>query len=359
MTKICFLIYAPDYKDNIGGNLALHSLAENLSLLGQEVYITSKKTRGFLNLKFVPKNKKVWDILSRENTVLVYPEIISDNPLNGKYICRWLLNNPGEFTSFDKFVPEGKLFKFAEGFNYKNYSAQIPVLRSFISKESIFKTNKKFIKREGTFYTLRKGKYKLNKLKIDPSWKEIKIVDDFMTDIYLKDIFQKAKYFISYDHASYLTIIAALCGCISIVIPSDDFPKETWRRMFPGQKYGVAYGFDDIQYAKETMPFVRENLRNLQIQSLKNIAKFIDYWNKLICEEKNRKYEKFNLNIDLLLEMVVKVDSRDRVYYLNNKLKREASMKNIFSFFIFFSRVLLLKLKKIYSSLSKSLNFFK
>ena len=47
MSKICFLIYAPDYKDNIGGHLALHSLAENLSLLGQEVYITSKKQGAF------------------------------------------------------------------------------------------------------------------------------------------------------------------------------------------------------------------------------------------------------------------------------------------------------------------------
>ena len=43
--KITYIIYSPDYENSIGGSLALHSLSENLSLLGEEVYITCEKKK--------------------------------------------------------------------------------------------------------------------------------------------------------------------------------------------------------------------------------------------------------------------------------------------------------------------------
>ena len=101
--KITYIIYSPDYENSIGGTLALHSLSENLSLLGEEVYITCEKKRKNSLAKSISIKSNFWSFLSKENTVVIYPEIIVDNPLKAKHICRWLLNNPGAFKKFNGF----------------------------------------------------------------------------------------------------------------------------------------------------------------------------------------------------------------------------------------------------------------
>ena len=90
MVERCtYIIYGFDYSNNVGGNLALHSLAENLALLGEEVYITCKKIRKHSLVKTLDPNEDIWSILSKEKTIVIYPEIISENPLGAKNVCRF------------------------------------------------------------------------------------------------------------------------------------------------------------------------------------------------------------------------------------------------------------------------------
>jgi hypothetical protein len=50
---------------------------------------------------------------------------------------------------------------------------------------------------------------------------------------------------------------------------------------------GVAYGFDDIKWANETIGLVRENLLQLEMKDKKTIDDFIKYWeNKIFKNEK-------------------------------------------------------------------------
>ena len=57
MKKCVYIIFAFDYNNSVGGNLALHSLAENLALIGEEVYITCKDKRNHSLAKSINTNK--------------------------------------------------------------------------------------------------------------------------------------------------------------------------------------------------------------------------------------------------------------------------------------------------------------
>ena len=76
------------------------------------------------------------------------------------------------------------------------------------------------------------------------------------------EIFNRCEYFVSYDPCTFLSIIAAFCGCISIVYPVEGLSKEEWLSTIAVKKYmqekqinvlyGVAYGLEEIEWAKST-----------------------------------------------------------------------------------------------------------
>ena len=330
MNSCTYIIYGFDYNNSVGGNLALHSLAENLALLGEEVYITCNSKRENTLVKSLDPNKDIWSHLSIDNTVVVYPEIIWDNPLKAQNICRWLLNTPGTFNNFSKFEPKGTLFRFNKSFKYDNENNDIPLLNSYISKVKIFNPpHFKNVIRERTLYSLRKStKDKLKNHPIQKDWEKIKYLDKSIFDIQIINVFGGAKYYISYDHCTYLTVIAALCGCIPIIIPTDEYSKDEYKKKFPLQKYGVAYGFDDIEYAKKTLHLVRENVYDIQKKSIESILDFNDFWYEKLFKLDTKSNSKNRE--DKLLNAFVKNDLRDFYHFERKDLKaRNKTFLNI------------------------------
>ncbi len=66
----------------------------------------------------------------------------------------------------------------------------------------------------------------------------------------------------SYDHATYLSVLAAQSGCLSIVVPDPGLTATEWRAQFPNMLFGIAYGFDvmELEYARDTLPMLRPHL---------------------------------------------------------------------------------------------------
>ena len=104
------------------------------------------------------------------------------------------------------------------------------------------------------------------------------------------------KIFISYDPLSFLTIIAALCGCISIICPIPNISKKDYFKKTPFYEYmveknidslyGIAYGNSDeeIKYAHDTLHLLKDLIYDFQKWSLKYVYSFI---NNLINWELN------------------------------------------------------------------------
>lgn len=68
--------------------------------------------------------------------------------------------------------------------------------------------------------------------------------------------------------------LAALCGCVSVVIPDSDLLKEEWQPV-EELRYGIAYGLEDIDYAIETQKLVAQYFKEQKEKMNINVEHFI------------------------------------------------------------------------------------
>ena len=96
--------------------------------------------------------------------------------------------------------------------------------------------------------------------------------------------FNKYEYLLTFDEKSFFTTAAALCGTKSIILnPNKELTPIEYRLKNPIQMCGVAYGFDDIKWANNTIGLVKENLLQLEQKDKQTVSNFIQYWkNKLL-----------------------------------------------------------------------------
>ena len=88
----------------------------------------------------------------------------------------------------------------------------------------------------------------------------------------LAEIYNTISTFISFDPHTYHSTMAALCGCSSVVIPSKEISSEEFYNV---QKYGVAYGFENIDFAKLTHGKMIENLKEMEKDTFAQCADFV------------------------------------------------------------------------------------
>lgn|GEM_PF-2794033 len=91
-----FVVAAPDYTEGHGGVVAMHRLCDRLNAIGCEAFIeplgdaTGVTRPGW--------QTPLWRGRSLESAVMIYPEIVTGNPLGASRVVRWLLNRPAWFT---------------------------------------------------------------------------------------------------------------------------------------------------------------------------------------------------------------------------------------------------------------------
>jgi hypothetical protein len=276
-----------DFVYHCGGIVVQYELAKNLNNSMVDVKIISPR-----NIK----NNIYNDFLltktldDADNTIVIYGETIKGNPLNAKYVIRWILAPIGicshpetyktwgpndlvyYFNSEDKFIKEPE--KVSKEYKLLNIL--------FINPKAI---NFNLQNRSGTCHTFRKSYYHKNIQLIHPS-NSFEVTRRHTQEDYIK-IFNKYKYFICYDPLTFLSVIAALCGCISIVKKVDGLSKKDWLNMLAiteyfkesGENtlYGIAYGADDLENAINTLHLVKkqwDDITNFMIN--KNIKSFLD-----------------------------------------------------------------------------------
>ena len=297
-----FIIYTPEYDENIGGIIVLHKLCHLLNELGEEAYLWIHgeppldwkknffkslfrviKYDFFLRKKYIKKFRinESWNtpisklFFFKNDFIVIYPEIYPGNPLNAKKIIRWLLYKPGELGRSKNFTNGELIFYYDEAFNDKNINKFNYKLKIIDFKRDIY-FPKNDSKKKGFCYLMRKGENREIIKKFDLS-KGICI--DGLSHEEISKIFNTTKYLISFDLYTMYTTYAAMCNCIPIIIPDETISEMEWRR-HEGTKYGKAYGckLSQIKYAKKT----RKNLINVvnkleknNINEVKNFLKIV------------------------------------------------------------------------------------
>lgn len=268
--SLIFFVWSPDYTDQYGGVIVLHKLAEELANLGEKTFIISNRTSPNSKAEKISASG-TFHFANMANSYVIYPEVVSGNPLNFKNVIRFVLYKPG-VNGGDKIYDKSEIVyshtKYCvAGTPYEN----TPSLHCIDPKlDKFFDLGKA---RSDTCTLIKKGRNK-------NIYRAPNVIDSYLgahnMDSMLQNIFNKFEYFLSYDSASYHSIQAALCGCISIVVPEEGLSKEEWIARQPIMKYGIAYGENDIQWAIDTKHMVRDHVLNYHQETLKTVSALRD-----------------------------------------------------------------------------------
>jgi hypothetical protein len=137
-----------------------------------------------------------------------------------------------------------------------------------------------FEERSGVCYTIRKSHWHKNPINFYKFYEPVFNIPHDFQHTEVAEYFNTYKMFISYDPCTFLTIMAALCGCISVVYPQDNLTKKEWLKTTAAADYfeskdstdlyGVAYGMEDLQFAIDTIHLVKEQWEDIQQFKIKN-----------------------------------------------------------------------------------------
>jgi hypothetical protein len=276
-----------------GASFALHKLAYELALRGNYVYVFNEPFYPHENIEIIPtikeeandgwRNNFIWEAFNfnLSNTISIFPQTTYGNQFNTIHNVRWVLHD-FEQEQWDLFQDTDIIFNYGT-FKVPEGTIQSPLTVFDYGFEKYYNTNNP--NRKGFGYIIHKN---------TPDWGKDFVKNFGATEIphyngkqsldYLLDEFNKYEYVLTFDDKSYYTTAAALCGTKAIILnPNKDLTPNEYRLLNPIQMCGVAYGMNDIKWAKQTIGLVKENLLQLEQKDKQTIYDFIQYWkNKLL-----------------------------------------------------------------------------
>ena len=303
MSKHKFIIVTPSYSSNSGGVIVLHKLCDVINSLGGEAYvypyeenyqlnnlnfikvISKFLLRRFtyylrpfkMNPKFKTKRLPISPYQLSPEWITIYPETVFGNPLNSKKVVRWLLNNPshnfetGENNKAFFYGPGELYFRIGPWFDefyYPQSKTSASYLQVFDYPLDLYNEKDVSPIRFGSAYLVRKGVAKKIVHDLNDS-----ICIDGMKHSQIAKIFKSVQYFYSYDSISTFSQLAVLCGAISVVIPDENKSADVW---MPNQqdRLGIAYGFDDIDFAISTSHKLKEYINSYETRNKSSVINF-------------------------------------------------------------------------------------
>jgi len=271
-----YYIYAADFRDNSAGVTALHYLCHSLNCAGEAAFLLNTTvTKPGLNVRFLSKADCSHHQESDVVPIMIYPEIVSDNPYNAVAVVRYMLNHDGlltgrkiEWTGIDlvfyhspEFVPSGVK---------SPQIMQVPVL-----DDDLFSPSKNKPQRKQSYLLISR----VNPADIDysqlPSDVQILDIAHPKSLLELAAIFQTAKVLYSYE-ISGTCVCAMPCGCPVLYVRNSSLTK------IPGQSDYSTNGsaFIDepngFERAQATVGRVRKHWQRVKDQFPRQLENFID-----------------------------------------------------------------------------------
>ena len=279
------------YVENDGGVNVQYYLASvlkprniNVKIFNHDINSTNEIFSDFTNT------------FDNENTIVIYCEGVFGNPLNAKYVVRWMLSELGKNVPYGWVNTWGKselVYYFLSEPKIKNSPDKINSIYKFLT--TIYVKPNTFIDlklpRNGICHTFKKSRYHKNGIKnIHPD--KSFFIEKFLDYNHMVETFNKYKYFVCYDPCSFLVIIAGLCGCIPILYKVDNVSKETYftgkgdansfyYTYYMDHEYtnypGIAYGLEDLPHAESTIHLLPDLLfKQIEYMNKKNVDSFIN-----------------------------------------------------------------------------------
>ena len=286
--KHLIIIYTPPFDIKCGGIVVLHYLAQLINELHHPKFYAKLFMHNNLKYDNVFCNKFATMDDINDNTIVIYPEIVTGNPLGAKNVVRWILLELGIEMPIDHYKNWSSTDLV---YHWETISSNDPDFKQLTCPffNNIFKrtqTNK-----TETCYLIKKGPL-IHKNGINYMHHSDSINIETFSLAEIADVFNKCKYFYAYDPNTAYILYAAVCGCIPIIHEIEGITEEEY---FSSKIYnfnntiynkGIVYGYNlnkitDIldnklnenneeyykdlfkRYAEKTIPLFLENITNI------------------------------------------------------------------------------------------------
>ena len=286
-----FIVFADSFDQNNGGVIALHRLCDLLNREGRTALLWPLRRPLFDPAQRLASGWRFWRYWRRAwrrpyrrgpgfatpiagvhdlpGAVVVYPEIVSGNPLRAEHVVRWLLHKPGFHKGAYAYGPADRYFCYQKAFDDPALNPDGDnLLKTVWLRDDVYRQTN-FGPRKGSCYILRKGKGR----ELVHDLRDSVCVDKLPHEA-LARVFNRVEMCVSYDAYTMYSHFAALCGCISVIVPEPGVTKEAW---YPDarDRYGLAYGFDDIPHALQTLPLLLPHLKTQESSANASVKDFI------------------------------------------------------------------------------------
>lgn len=316
--KYSFGIVAAPFKDTKGGTVVSHYLVDRLNY-----YFANDKNHpiAYILPALGPHDNVTWytytlntqyntpmitklQYFSDENLILIYPESTKGDG-NEKMIVRWILyflnlqNDESIMESSYKYKSSDYIACYSKGicsqFDNSWHKHPLRVIDLNLDMFDNIDTNRvkdidvvyftphsrkeNWIDSRGIRITLNNDNFEyMLKNSFILMNKTVVQMDTLMIKQERLELLSRATYFISLDPATFRSVEAAMVGCLSIVVPVPGVNKSEWSSVSYAPeylRYGIAYGFDDIEHARSTMDMVLPNLRDQDRKTRDILVDFI------------------------------------------------------------------------------------
>jgi hypothetical protein len=257
-----YVIWTPGYVTYYGGIVVLHRLCHEINRLGgrASLFLASPG----VNPRW---DTPIWDGHSFGDSIVVYPEIVKDNPLKATKIVRWLLAK-GEVPG------DGYTISFSRAISTEHDVFHLNVL-----DETIWHPNSEGPSRRlGRIYEpvwLGKAEYWGSKIRDEDFGKTLITRQWPSSQFGLADLFRRSRLLVSYDTLSSVNTEAAMCGCPVLIIPNGPYSREEIARGEMGMD-GIAWGEEELPRAIATLPDVMVSYQKVASGRSKAVADFIE-----------------------------------------------------------------------------------
>lgn len=236
MTSYC--IYFDRYNHMSGGIRALHVLKDELVARGHDAFMSYER-------KFIGDD------------VVVYPEVVRDNPLGAKKVVRWLLNTATGLPD------DGLRYAWVPGIS------DDPLLTVNILEPELWKPYDG--PREGVAYWVGKGR--LDESQLPPGMCVPITRDNFPERAELAEFISRLDYLISFDPFTAVVQEAVNCGTPVVILASDTHQAAIGHYNSP--LYGVAWGWDEMDHARSTVHLAWQDYEDQKRVFKRRIRNFI------------------------------------------------------------------------------------
>ncbi|KAF1036037.1 MAG: hypothetical protein GAK35_04123 [Herbaspirillum frisingense] len=248
-----YYIYTPPYNQGSGGCRALHYLCHALNLIGEEAYSLNPHTLPVLRTPVLTREIVQAHQAAGRSPIAIYPEVVSDNPLNARNVVRYLLAEPARYTNVPiDLGPRDLVYTFGPSIVPDGWHADL--LRMPLVDRRIFHA-------DGVDDRARRGsavffsRHITNGGALNPVTAnsiEISKRAGERTPGQLAEIFRSVECLYAYEHST-ICFEALLCGCPVVFLLNETSLPEPCSWLMGG--HGIAWdpSIEALRAAKESV----------------------------------------------------------------------------------------------------------